>query len=227
MTLPSGNNNPPISIADLNAEFGLGNSLAAYQNQRWYKSDNSRGYFSSGVIKLDDFYGTRVNSPVVAGNVTITSSQNYTIPMFNNLTVTAVSGQGGQGGINGNCAGAGSGASGGVSSLADYVQSSTGAGGAPNGNAGSSTSASVSFSITDANQASILARYGQVKYAGIGAGGAGGTTGYNTRSSFVCTSYNYYYGVPSCSFGYTAYYCDSATGGGSAGANGYVSVSWT
>lgn len=227
MTLPSGGNNPPISIAELNAEFGLGNSLGSYYGARWFKDNNSRGYFTaSGPIQLDDFYGTRVNSPVVSGSTTITSSQNYTIPMFNNFYVSVVAGQGGQGGINGNCASGGYGGQGGISYLTDYVQSTVGAGGAPSGGGGTQPSASTSVSITDNNQNDVIAQYGAVKYAGVGAGGGGGATGYNLRSVFVCVSYAFFYGIPVCNGGYSYNVCDTPTGGGSAGANGYISISW-
>lgn len=225
MPLPSGNNKPPISMADLNTEFGHGNSLSDYYGKRYYKTDNSRGYFqASGVIELDDFYSTSKTSPVVAGSVTLSSSQNYTIPMFNNLTVTVVGGRGGQGGINGNCAGAGGGYPGGGTYLADYVSVGGGSGGSPSGNLGTQPSASVSFAIDDNNQSSIIARYGQVKYAGVGGGGAGGATGYNTREQIFCNATNE---RGQCISLGTAYYCDSPSGGGGAGANGYIVVSWT
>lgn len=227
MTLQNGSNSPPISLSDINNEFNLGRNLGAYTNQRWYKDDNSRGLFATSNLSLSDFYSKRVNSPVVSGSTTITSSQNFTIPMFNNLSVTAVAGQGGQGGINGNCQNGTSGTSGTGSSLADYVSVAGGAGGTPSGNAGAQPSASTSVNITDENQASVLARYGTVKYATVGTGGGGGSTGYNSRNVFQCTSYVYYYGVPVCNGGVTFTVCDSATGGGSGGANGYVSISWT
>lgn len=229
MTLPSGGNNPPISLADIKAEFSLGDSLSGYRGQRWYKDDNSRGYFSAGAITLSDFYGTRVNSPVVAGSQTVTSSQNVTIPMFNNLTVTAYSGYGGQGGTNGNCANGGTGGSGGDSSLADYVATSGGGpGGAPSGNNGTRINASTAISITDANQASVLARYGAVKAATVGKGGKGGTTGYNSRTVTICDRYQYYPNIGAvCVSAHNETYCDSAVGAGTDGADGSVVLSWT
>jgi hypothetical protein len=200
--------------------------MNAYRAVRWYLDTNGRGYFPAGTISFSDFRSKRKLSPVVAGSTTLNSSQNYTIPMFNNFYVTTVAGQGGQGGINGNCAGAGYGSGGGGTSLADYVSVVGGSGGAPSGGGGTQLSASTSVSIDDSNQTSVIARYGQVKYATVGAGGSGGSQGFYTRSEFICTKYVYYYGVPVCQTGYTAYYCDQGAGGGAGGANGYISISW-
>lgn len=231
MTLPAGSNNPPISLSDINGEFGLGNNLNAYRGARWYKDNNSRGFFPAGAISASDFYSTRINSPVVSGSATLDRAnwdgRNYTLPMFNNLNVTAYSGQGGKAGTSGNCQAGGSGGSGGSSAFGSYAVTGTGAGGAPSAGNGSVATASASWTITDGNQASILALYGTSVAITAGAGGGAGATGYNVRSEFICISYVYYYGVPSCNGGYTAYYCDSAAGGGSAGANGYISLSWT
>lgn len=226
MTLPNGSNKPPISLSDINAEFSRGSNMSAYRGTRWFMDNNSRGYFPSGTINFSDFYSKRVSSPVVSGSATINSSQNFTIPMFNNFYVTAVSGQGGQGGQNGNCASGGAGGNSGGSSLQDYVGSPGGGGGAPGGNWGSQPSASTSVSINDSNQASVIAQYYATKYASIGGGGGGGAQGFYARSQFICVSYVYYFGVPVCNGGYTAYYCDQGAGGGGAGANGYISLSW-
>lgn len=223
MTLPVSG---PISLSQIQTEFSLGSSLNAYRGGRWYLDTNGRGYFPAGSISFSDFYSKRKASPVVAGSTTLSSSQNYTIPMFNNFYVTVVAGQGGQGGINGNCASGGYGSGGDGTSLADYVGVGGGSGGSPSGGGGSQPSASTSVSIDDSNQASVIARYGAVKYAAVGGGGSGGAQGFYTRSEFICTKYAYYYGFPVCTQGYTAYYCDQGAGRGAAGANGYISISW-
>lgn len=228
MTISSGGNNAPISIADLNAEFGYGNNLAAYYGKRWYKANNSRGYFTgSGQISLFDFAGTRKTSPVTAGSLTYNSSQTIAFPMFNSLTVTVVGGQGGQGGYNGNCRGAGNGGTGGGTSFGAYVSAAAGGGGSPNGNAGAQYSASTSWSINDSNQSTIIALYGQGVYGTVGGGGGGGATGYNTRSEFTCTSAAWNGVSAYCTGGYTSYYCDSPSGGGAAGAAGYINLNWS
>jgi hypothetical protein len=211
---------------DINTEFGLGRDLNTYRGVRWYRDTNARGYFSAGAISFSDFYGTRKNSPVVAGTSTYTSSQTINFPMFNNLTVTVVSGQGGQGGINGNCAGAGAGGTGGATSFGGYVSAAAASGGSPSGGGGGQNSNTRSWAITDANQASIIALYGQGVSSTVGSGGGGGATGYNTRSENVCVQYAFYYGIPVCTWLVTQYYCDSPAGGGAGGANGYIRLDW-
>lgn len=222
--------NTTISMSDLSSAFGLANNLAAYYGARWYKENNSRGYFvASGTISLSDFAGTRNTSPVVpspVGGVTYTSSQNITLPVFNSLTVTVKGGDGGTAGTGGNCQGAGPGGPGVASYLTNYVSAD---GGAANGGTGST--ASTTLTITDGNQASIIARYGTQPYGQVGSGGGGGATGYNTRSVFTCTRYDWvnagWGDVYTCVAGYTSSYCDSATGGGSNGAPGYIRLDWS
>ena len=231
MTLPNGSNLPPISLGDIQTEFNLGTNLNSYLNVRWFKDDNSRGYFqSSGPISLSDFYSKRKNTPVVASGPTTLSraaynNTNYPFPMFNNFYVSTYSGRGGTAGANGNCRSGGAGSVGGTTNYGSLADTGTGAAG-PNGGSGSVATSSTSWSISDANQASILALYGTTNLLTIGAAGGAGTTGYNTRSVFTCVSYVYYYGVPVCNGGVTDYYCDSAVGAGSAGVDGYIVVQW-
>lgn len=227
MTVPGGS----ASIGDINSNFGGGYSLGNYYNTRWYGTNNSRGYIqSSGPISISDFLNKRNTSPVSGGSATYYSSQNISIPMFNNLTVTVVSGQGGQGGNNGDCAGGGNGYNGGGSYLAGYVGSAEGPGGAAGGNYGSQSSAQTSLSINDSNQNDIIARYGTAPYGGVGGGGGGGTTGYNSRAYAVCTKYDWVYvngwAFYQCVSAYTAYACDTPVGGGGGGAGGYIRLDW-
>lgn len=100
MPLP---NSGPISIQQINAEFGLGNNLGAYRGVRWFKSDNSRGFFPSGAnafMSMSLFRGTRPTSPVVAGSQTYNpGTTSITLPaLFNTLTVEVYAGGGGGGG---------------------------------------------------------------------------------------------------------------------------------
>lgn len=227
MTVPAG----PASLNDINSNFGGGYSLGGYYNTRWYRDNNSRGYLqASGPISISDFLNKRNTSPVSpspAGGVIYNSSQNITLPMFNNLTITAVSGQGGQGGINGDCANGGPGGNGGSSSLSGYVVSNVGPGGSPGGVWGSQSSASTSLSINDSNQNDIISRYGTAPYGAIGGGGGGGATGYNNRSVTVCYA-GYYNGVTFiCTGAYAYNVCDSAVGGGGGGAGGYIRLDWS
>lgn len=212
-----------ISMSDINSAFSLGNSLNSYFSLRWYKSTNARGYLqSSGSISFSDFADTRSTSPVTAGSATYNSTQNIAFPMFNSLTVTVKGGNGGTNGIGGSCQAGGAGGAGGASSFGSYVSGAGGAGGG-----GTGTTASTSWTISDANQASILALYNTQAAGTVGSGGGGGATGYNSRAYSVCYSegWNGYFWM--CLAAYTAYACDSATGSGSAGANGYISLTWS
>lgn len=231
MTVPS----VAASMSDLDSNFGKGYSLGNYYTTRWYGTNNSRGNLQgSGPISISDLMNRRNTSPVSSGSATYSSTQNIPIPMFNNLTITTVSGQGGQGGFNGNCASGGSGSPGGATSLSGYVGSAQGPGGSPSGGYGSQSSAQTSLSINDSNQAEIISRYGTTPYGVIGGGGGGGATGYNTRSESVCTEYgwrracvwSYCTDVYVCVNAYTAYYCDSAVGGGGGGSPGYIRLDW-
>lgn len=235
MTVPGGY----ASIGDINSNFGGGYSLGNYYNTRWYGTNNSRGNIqSSGPISIGDFLNKQNTSPVSPGAATYYSSQNVPIPMFNNLTVTVVSGQGGQGGANGNCAGGGGGYPGGASYLSGYVGSNQGPGGSAGGGYGSQASAQTSLSINDSNQNDIIARYGTAPYGGVGGGGGGGTTGYNWRYATICTKYDWVRScvwngyqwvcadVYTCVSAYTASYCDTAVGGGGGGAGGYIRLDW-
>ena len=222
MTLPNGSNNPPISLGDINTEFGLGANLGAYYGQRWFKDDNSRGYFqNSGVVSISDFYSKRKNSPVTSGSATYNynaSNNPRTIPfpMFNNLTVTVVSGQGGTAGNGGNCYGGTGGGTGGATNFGSYVATGTGSP-AGYGSSGSTSSNTFSWAISDANQASIIALYNVGVSSTIGNPGSAGASGKN--NSVTCATSG---GVTIC-----VNNCDQQTGGGSQGASGYVTLSWT
>jgi len=214
----------PISMSDINSAFGIGNSIGSYYSARWYKENNSRGYFAaSGPISFSDFAGTRSTSPVTAGYRIYNSSQNIDpMPLFNNLTVTVKGGNGGTHGVPGDCNGGGDGGAGGSTILDGYVSA---AGGSPNGGTGATNYAYLS--ITDANQSSIISRYGTQPYGTVGGGGGGGSTGYNNRTVTVCYSSGWN-GVAWVCFGAYSYnVCDVATGGGSGGAPGYIRLDWS
>lgn len=219
MTLPNGSNNPPISLNDINNEFNLGRNFGAYLSQRWFKDDNSRGYFPASNISMSDFYSKRKLSPVTSGSATYyyNSSNNprsIPFPVFNNLTVTVASGQGGSAGEDGGNSAGGPGGTGLATSFGNYVSTSTSSPVAYGSTATVSTN-TYSFAISDANQASILALYGVGVSSNIGAPGAAGSPG-TYRELSCATSGN----VTICV--YNTYNKNSGT----AGAPGYVTLSW-
>lgn len=225
MTLQSSSQ---ISFSQINAEFGLGTDMNNYKGTRWFRDTNNRGFFSTTNFSITEFYSKRKNSPAGTGSQRLTSSTNFTIPMFNTLTVTAYSGSGGQAGSDGNCALAGNGGNGQDSYLADYVGTGQGPGGVRSAGYGSRSVASVTLTITDANQNDIIARYNITKYAQIGGGGGGGGTGLNWRYVTRCTFYYWQpYVGPVCGAQVTDSFCDVGVRNGDGGAAGFIDISWS
>lgn len=184
MTLPSGGNSPPISLADLNTEFGYGTNLAAYQGKVIGTPGGGVKSINSGaVIKLSDFYG---NNKVVGGSATLTSGSSYTIPQYKTvrITVTAAGGGGGGGngttdgictaGTTGGYGGTAGNSSFGTSTDAFYVLCQGGGGGGPNGATGA----------TGGNGLGGAGGGGGATYGG-GGGGSGGAGAKTVTSYFT------------------------------------------
>lgn len=184
MPLPSGGNFPPISLADLNTEFGYGTNLAAYQGKVIGTPGGGVNAFNSGaVVALSDFYGT---NKVVGGSATLTNTAltSYTIPQYKTIRITVTAGGGGGGGGNGTTDGictAGTGGSNGgtagnssfgASTNAFYVICQGGGGGSGGGGNG-------------ANGGNGLGGAGGAGGANYG-GGSGGTGGAGAKTT---TSY--------------------------------------
>lgn len=66
MALPTSG---PLSIQQINAEFGRGNNLNAYRGTVWYTDAGGSGTFSSGAISISDFYGKRATSPTFSFSI--------------------------------------------------------------------------------------------------------------------------------------------------------------
>lgn len=47
-----------ISMSQINAVWGLGNSLSAYRGKTWYKANGTSGTFPSTNLSFNNFYGT-------------------------------------------------------------------------------------------------------------------------------------------------------------------------
>lgn len=208
----------PISISDLKAAFPAinSNSLADYRGTKWYRSNNSRGFFGNPTISMSESYDTRPTNPVTPGSATFYSSTSYVIPLFNTLSITCKGGNGGGAGVYGvdGCNGStptssGSGGAGGTSYFSNYLSAGGGAGGTGNGGGGSAgATTSTTLYITDGNQ-SLVPIQGTTITVGVGGGGGGGSGGEN----------KFLYG-PYCLNG-------NPQPNGTAGASGYVSISWS
>lgn len=240
MTLPTSG---PISIGAINSEFGLGNSIGTYRGVRWFKDDNSRGYFdgASGNMAptdMSEFYGTRPSIPVSpVSNQSQTNGSTYTVPFYNTITVVVTGGAGGQAGawgING-CASntptpSGGGGTGGASSFGSYVSCSGGAGGG--GNAGGGAAGQSKTIVFDANANTVKIDgviqngiYPPLKNTTItctvGSGGSGGGGG--TNFALFQTGNT---GFPNYTPIYTCYPIGNASNGAN-GAAGSVVLSLT
>lgn len=52
-----------LAMSEINAEFGLGNSLSAYKGVLYWLNNGTSGNFSSGAISIGDFYNKNKNRP--------------------------------------------------------------------------------------------------------------------------------------------------------------------
>lgn len=86
-----------LSMAEINAEFGLGTNMNVYRGVQWWLDDNTTGNFTSTNLGFNQFYSKRKTSPVVPGSTTYSTagSHMFTVPLHNNLTVQVWGGGGG------------------------------------------------------------------------------------------------------------------------------------
>lgn len=201
----------------VNSEFGYGNDLASYYGVYYGKSGQEYRFPLSGnPFTMDLFYSTYVIS---GGSQTFYSSQSYTIPVYNTISITVVGGGGGGTGqvgyIQSPCSPAGSltpaqsGYPGGSSSFGGYV--SAGGGGSDQGGASSGGS------FTNPVQGGSGPTSGSSIYVSVGGGGGGGQGGcfYYQKLQYYPVYFNY-----GCA-------CWDHYNTGYTGANGYVSISWS
>ena len=196
----------PVTMTDINNEFGKGLNLYAYRGVKWYRPDNSRGVFdgltgNNPPIDFDEFRGKVGSLPIVpTGDVPYANGSYFTFPNYNKITVVVAGGQGGQCSsiyYNGAYFVTYAGGQGGTSSFGSYGSSVGGAGG---GNNSGSTDNSLKLGayatpttiIFDADNPtsplkgiSVLVTVGDGGAGGSGAGisgssGAKGSPGYVT-----------------------------------------------
>ncbi len=228
MTLPSSG---PISLSQIKAEFLLGDSLSDYCGVRWFKDDNSRGFFDNSLVgnrpplDFSEFYGKRKTIPVVpTGNVSYGNGSYFTVPFYNKLYITLKGGDGGQGGAVGYYSGGykdgeltagSSGGGGGTSQFGSttlgspavlWASASGGGGGGGGGNSGAAGS-TVTL-VIDAENTSNAPLKNATIYVGVGGGGGGGGGGAIWVSSDGKWAYNY----------------AGTASSGSAGSGGYLTV---
>ncbi len=219
MTLPTSGT---LSMSAINSEFALGNNLGAYRGVRWYKDNNSRGFFDNSAtgnfppLDMSEFYGTRKTIPVTpTGDVSYGNGSYFTVPFYNRLIITLQGGTGGQGGAvgyysqgyhNGTLTAGNGGTGGGTSSFGTWLSGGGGAGGGGGGNSGAA--GTYATLIIDAETTAGAPLKDTQIYIAVGGGGGGGSGGPIYSSNDGKWSYSL--------AGYAA--------SGSAGSSGYVTV---
>ena len=201
------------AINSINDQYNYGNDMASYQGVYYGKLGQAFQFPTPGnSLAMDLFYSTNV---ITGGSQSFGGSQNYTIPVYNTMTITTVGGSGGQGGYNGTntcgapCGEGGSaGTAGGTSSFGGYV-SAGGGGGGSGGGGGGGPGQVVSTTFTNPVQGGSGPTSGTSVYVTVGFRGSGGSGG---KNCFI------YYGV--C-------ISVSSASGGSPGSTGSVTVTWT
>lgn len=82
MTLPT---TGALTMAAINAEFGLGNDLGIYRGVRWAKDNGTTGTFTNTNLGFDQFYGTKLG-PMVTNPISF-DGQTYEIDGTNDTVV--------------------------------------------------------------------------------------------------------------------------------------------
>ena len=171
MTLPGPGN--PLSMREINAEFGWGYNLDAYRGRRYYYADGRTGTFPTDAISFSDFYSKQNQNPITPSTVTFTQSGVFVVPhTYTTMIVTVRGSGGGAGGSQGRnqCLDqityGNDGLYGGDSSFGNYIGASGGRGGRANGDRGANGGP-----LCD----NVPAGGG-----GFGGGGSGGAGGYQT-----------------------------------------------
>lgn len=160
----------PITMQEIDAEYGLGTNLDDYRGVRWYLENAATGLFDTTNIDMQEFYSTRATSPVTPGSQTFTSSGTFTVPTYSILTVVIKGGSGGGAGGNGNVSNGNPGTAGTASSFGAYGSGDYGRGGQPSSVNGANGAGS------DGTPAGGGGGAGAVGGFNGGNGGAGGKT---------------------------------------------------
>ena len=171
----------PIDMNMIDAEFAKGKNLYAYRGIKWYRPDNTRGYFEGASgnnppIDFEEFRGKVRTLPITpTGNVGYGNGW-FTFPNYNKITVTIQGGSGGTRGSDGyngcnyTVTGGGAGGQGGTTTFGVYGSASGG---------GSDTAGNVTVLVFNAETDPNAPKAGVPVLITIGGGGGGGAGGAN------------------------------------------------
>jgi len=172
----------PIDMNMIDAEFAKGKNLYAYKGLKWYRPDNTRGYFEGASgnnppIDFEEFRGkVRTLTITPTGDVGYGNGQWFTFPNYNKVTVTIQGGSGGARGSDGyngcnyTVTGGSPGGQGGTTTFGVYGSASGGGGG---------TAGNVTVLVFNAETDPNAPKAGVPVLITIGGGGGGGAGGAN------------------------------------------------
>jgi len=202
--------------SSINSEFQYGNDMASYQGVYYGRGGlEFRFPVPGNPIDMDTFHGA---TKITGGSASL-GAGNWTVPLYNQITLSVAGGNGGGGGQDGvsSCFGAGAnsgnnGNAGGGATIGGYVNGAGGGGGSHGSNTspgGSGTSQSITF--TNPAQGGNGPPSGTVVSVSTGTAGNQGTGGYNAY-------YNNYY--KTCAPG-------TQQASGANGNAGYANAAWS
>ena len=204
----------------IDGEFGYGGNLQSYLGVYYGRSGQAFQFPKPGnSIAMGLFYSA---FKITGGSKTFNSTQPFTIPVYNTITITVTGDQGGQAGYYGvlNCGGTPTptpsgigGSSGVVTPFGGYLGAGSGSGGGGSGGYGS-YGPTYTQSYTNPVQGGNGPPSGTLLNVTIGPGGPGGSGGDN-----YALVYNFLTKQYQCTK------IGNATNG-SQGANGVVTVTW-
>ena len=188
----------------INGEFGYGNNLQSYLGVYYGRSGQAFRFPNPGnPISMELFYSAY---KITGGSQEFRSTQNFTVPVYNVISITVTGDQGGQAGAYGvlNCGGTPTptpsspgNSSGVVTSFGGYLSSGSGPGGGGS-SGGGSYGPTYTASYTNPVQGGNGPPSGSTLLITVGPGGTGGQGGPNyslvynfVTKQYQCTLVNY------------------------------------
>jgi hypothetical protein len=61
----------PLSMTEINSEFGRGTNLGSYRGTPWYTDNGGSGFFSSGALPYSEFYNKKLAPVIISADYLI------------------------------------------------------------------------------------------------------------------------------------------------------------